>query len=109
MTNAMLILAAGNGILSDITTKSNEAKTAAIAVGGLVAVIIMIVGGYKAGGAIGGIVMAGIGATIFFWFVTHVSSGTVQKKITDEVNSLSGAAVTTTVAADRNGAPPHVL
>lgn len=84
-THVVTAVPTGN-VWDKITNGANSAETAVLAVGGLAAIVFVLIAGWRAKGAVGGIVSAGLTAMLFGWFLVNVNSSSNQQTITDTIN-----------------------
>lgn len=68
-------------VFDTISNIGTAATTAALVVGGLVAVIFIILIAWKSGGAIGAVITGMISAAIFVWALNNIGDSGVQDQI----------------------------
>ena len=85
-TQLVALAPAGSGdIFSKMNTMASSATGSAKLGGGLLAVLFVVITGWKVRGAIAGVIAGFIAAALFGWAVNNVSSTDVTQPITDTI------------------------
>lgn len=76
----------GSNWFDKFNTLATDATGSAKVAGSLIAVLLVVIVGWKTRGAIAGVVVGFISAALFAWMVNNVTSPALQKPISDTIN-----------------------
>lgn len=86
-----------NNVFDTVTNIGNDATDAVLVVGGLVAVLFVIIIAWKSGGAMGAVIGGLVSAAIFIWALNNIGGSGVQDQIG---NTINGAPASTSWVQD---------
>lgn len=72
-------------IFDNINTLSSKATGSVKVVGGAVALILVVLAGWKAKGAIAGLLVAGVAGLVFVFILNNISNADLQQSVKDTV------------------------
>lgn len=75
-----MIIHTGN-VFDTVSNIGSSATTAALVVGGLLAIVFIILIAWKSGGAIGAVITGMISAALFVWALNNITDSGVQDQI----------------------------
>ena len=78
-------------VFDTVSNIGSSATTAALVIGGLLAIVFIIIIAWKSGGAIGAVITGMISAALFVWALNNIGDSGVQDQIGNTITN--GAAV----------------
>lgn len=78
-----------NNVFDTVTNIGSSATTAALVIGGLIAIVFIIIVAWKSGGALGAVITGMISAALFIWALNNIGDSAVQDQIGNTI--INGA------------------
>lgn len=76
-----------NNVFDTVSNIGSSATTAALVIGGLLAIVFIIIIAWKSGGALGAVITGMISAAIFVWALNNIGDSGVQDQIGNTITN----------------------